>query len=88
MICQVSGQLCAGKVTAIMGPSGSGTCSFHTHTLSLSLTLSALSLPHQLIGKTTLLKLLGGQMFSGEFNGLRAINNIIPKKDVYDQVSQ
>lgn len=39
-----------------------------------------------MLGKTTLLKLLGGQMFSGEFHGVRGINNIIPQKLVYDQV--
>jgi hypothetical protein len=87
MMLQVSGQLSAGKVTAIMGPSGSGTFFFFSLSFSLCSHYPYLSHSHQSIGKTTLLKLLGGQMFSGEFNGLRAINNIIPKKDVYDQVS-
>lgn len=38
-------------------------------------------------GKTTLLKLLGGQMFQGEFSGTRAINNVVYNKKKYDDVS-
>ena len=38
-------------------------------------------------GKTTLLKLLGGQMFCGEFRGIRAINQIVPPRMKYDEVS-
>jgi hypothetical protein len=39
-----------------------------------------------IVGKTTLLKLLGGQMFSGQFTGNRAINSAIPPRKAYDEV--
>jgi ATPase subunit of ABC transporter with duplicated ATPase domains len=38
-------------------------------------------------GKTTLLKLIGGQMFQGEFNGVRAINNTIFSRNKFDEVT-
>ncbi len=40
-----------------------------------------------LLGKTTLLKLIGGQMYGGEFSGLRGINRLIPEeRKTYDEV--
>jgi ABC-type molybdenum transport system ATPase subunit/photorepair protein PhrA len=39
-----------------------------------------------LIGKTTLLKLLAGRMYTGEFDGIRVINGqTFPPRD-YDEV--
>lgn len=37
-------------------------------------------------GKTTLLKLISGQMFTGEFAGKRAINNFVFRPHDYDQI--
>lgn len=70
----ICGEFSHSSVTAIMGPSGSGNRYYSYLYPSLSLLSSFKMLDEPPIGKTTLLKLLAGQILSGEFSGYRYLN--------------
>ena len=74
---QVTGTFRSQQVSAIMGPSGSGCLP------SSNLTVLTLCC----VGKTTLLKLIGGRMYSGDFFGIRSINSEVPPAASYDTVT-